>query len=631
MPWGMGVTSKSPAKASSIVAILLAVVLTLLAVPAWALGLGQLQVKSAPGQPLVAEIPIISGDPSELENLQARLASPETFRRVGLQPPGTEVRGLQFSVALDSRGNPVIRVTSVAPLQQPQLTFLLEVDWGEGRLVREYSALVDVPRTVAAPIQPVQAPTVAPSNTIVRAPTTVSNPPQSTAAPATPQAAAAPPPANAITPTAPAPRPATPVPAPTAPSIPGDYRVRTGDTLSQIAAGVGQDGHSLAQTMLALLRANPEAFIGDNINLVKAGAVLRMPRGEELSQYSKSEAATLVRTQIAQWRQMQAPQRQPDAVAQTEAGNAGNADNGNGNGNRNNKAAPGKTGARLEIVPPSSGDGKRAGTRSGIAAGGEGDMERQQLQQTKETLAARDAEVSELKSRVAELEKVQDQQQQLIQMKDSALAAAQQDLAKSNATQATTQQPEKAADGGTSLWLWGGLLLLVAALVAWLLMRGRRDDTPVRRRFDASGFGLPGPVHHRSPGIAPGDDDAKAVEERADEGTVLAGQAHGDASDVDTPASQPHDPQPHWTAAPTLVGTAPAWHAGDPMAGDAQHAEAGKPAQANDAESPARQIELARAYLDLGDDDAARALLLEALDGRDPGARETAARMLRDL
>ncbi len=154
----MGVTSKSSAKTSTVFTILLAVVLALLAVPAWALGLGQLKVKSAPGQPLVAEIPIISNDPSELENLQARLASPETFSRVGLQPPNSEVQGLQFSVALDGRGNPVIRVTSAAPLRQPQLTFLLEVDWGDGRLVREYSALVDVPRTVAAPVQPVQAP-----------------------------------------------------------------------------------------------------------------------------------------------------------------------------------------------------------------------------------------------------------------------------------------------------------------------------------------------------------------------------------------------------------------------------------------------------------------------------------------
>ncbi len=107
-------------KSSITCSLLLAVALTLLAAPAWALGLGQLQVKSRPGEPLLAEIPVISSDPSELENLQARLASPDTFRRVGLEPPGAEVTGLRFAVALDGRGNPVIRVTSAAPLQQSQ-------------------------------------------------------------------------------------------------------------------------------------------------------------------------------------------------------------------------------------------------------------------------------------------------------------------------------------------------------------------------------------------------------------------------------------------------------------------------------------------------------------------------------
>src|SRR3546814_1521940 len=106
---------------------------------------------------------IISSDPGELENLQARLASPETFARVGLEPPDSTVSGLQFTVALDPQGRPVIRVTSAEPINASLLTFLLEVDWGQGRLVREYSALLDAPETVAAPAQPpIQAPSAAP-------------------------------------------------------------------------------------------------------------------------------------------------------------------------------------------------------------------------------------------------------------------------------------------------------------------------------------------------------------------------------------------------------------------------------------------------------------------------------------
>ena len=117
---------------------------------AFALGLGQIVVKSRPGQPLLAEIPIISSDPEELQGLQAQLASPETFARVGLAPPTGLVADLDFSFDQDATGHPLIRVTTQQPVQQPELVFLLEVDWGSGRLVREYSALVDTPQSVAA-------------------------------------------------------------------------------------------------------------------------------------------------------------------------------------------------------------------------------------------------------------------------------------------------------------------------------------------------------------------------------------------------------------------------------------------------------------------------------------------------
>ena len=90
--------------------------LALVAGPAFALGLGQIEVKSQRDQPLLAEIPIISSDPAELENLQARLASPETFARIGLEPPQGVVSDLQFTVALDAQGRPVIRVTSAVPV-----------------------------------------------------------------------------------------------------------------------------------------------------------------------------------------------------------------------------------------------------------------------------------------------------------------------------------------------------------------------------------------------------------------------------------------------------------------------------------------------------------------------------------
>ncbi|MEO5628531.1 MAG: hypothetical protein ABIQ62_02035, partial [Thermomonas sp.] len=149
--------------------IIVVTFLLLVAGNALALGLGQIEVKSRINQPLLAEIPIVSTTPGELGALQVRLASPDTFRRVGLAPPQGIAADLQFSLGNDARGRPVIRVTTVAPVNQAVLNFLIEVDWGQGRLVREYSALIDAPRTASAPLQPaISAPVVAAPNMVQR-------------------------------------------------------------------------------------------------------------------------------------------------------------------------------------------------------------------------------------------------------------------------------------------------------------------------------------------------------------------------------------------------------------------------------------------------------------------------------
>lgn len=640
--------------------IALAGVLALVAGPAAALGLGQIQVKSRPGQPLLAEIPIISSDPAELQGLEVRLAPPETFARVGLQPPTGDVSGLRFEPALDARGRPVIRVTSAAPLRQPLLSFLVEVNSNGIRVVREVSALLDAPRTMAAPLQaPVQAPVVAPSNTVVRPlPAPIAAAPKPAVAVATPVAS----PAPAPPPVAPAPRsaaaiatvarpaaPPAPAPAVAAPNRYGP--VRRGQTLSQIAAQLDTaPGYTLDQTMLALLRSNPDAFIGDDINRLKQGAVLRVPQAGELSHYSASQAAAVVREQMANWRAARRALRQPAAVAAAAAASAP-ATNGN-------QPAPRVAAARLEIVPPSASNGRRAGTRSGIQAGGEGNMLRQQLQESKETLVARNAEVQELKSRVAELEKLQQQQQQLLTMKDSELAAAQLSLAQANrqaaqpaataqtqqpapaAATAQTQQPQQPAPAatehsdraGSMIWMWAGLALIAAALLGWWLTRRRPPAPTPLRGFDTAALAASIPV----PGMeSPADEDPDAPADAASDADTSFEPADSVASDAQPAVSE-------WS--PTAA--APTWHAGAALAGEGSQGEGalgegalgeGKRNQGERGEGepvaadPGQQLELARAYLDLGDDDAARELLRAVLDGRDPVARAEAARLMRDL
>jgi pilus assembly protein FimV len=256
-------------------------------------------------------------------------------------------------------------------------------------------------------------------------------------------------------------------------------------------------------------------------------------------------------------------------------------------------------------------------------------MLRQQLQETKETLAARDAEVNELKARVAELEKLQQQQQQLLTLKDSALATAQQTLAKSNAaaaaptppkpapstqavtpapvasTQAATTTPPQAQ--GSGFWMWGGLALLVAATIGWLLTRKRHASTAApKRSFDTEALAASIPV-------------ARSESDVADAGEGVGFNAEFMPDQLIAPRPMQ---APRTARVPVTEVAAPPWH------GDV-HAEAVTPAAT--LVSPNAQLALAQACLDRGDDDAARVLLLEVMDGRDPAARDVAARLLRDL
>jgi pilus assembly protein FimV len=674
--------------------LLLALALAV-ALPAFALGLGRIVVKSAPGQPLLAEIPVVAADPSELGNLQVRLASPETFRRVGLPAPDAATANLRFTVAVDGRGQPVIRVTSAAPLRQPLLTFLIEVDWGAGRLVREYSALLEAPSSMAAPAQPIQAPTVATPNTIVRtpepAPAAIAAPPPATA-PAAPAPAALPaapaeaaarpaePPATAgagndaevvaeplpepvpAPPPSPSPEPmaAAPVPAPAMPqpeapqpeaSAPtaeaarpstgaaaasavaaSAHTVLAGETLGAIAGGLDRGARSLDQMMLALLQTNPEAFIDGNINLIREGAVLRAPSDEALARYSNGEAAALVRQQVAQWRQAAAA-RMPAAAATIEGSAPAQAPAARADG-----AGRNTSGAHLQIVPPASGKG--AGTQSGAQAGGEGTMLRQEIQETRETVAARDAEVGELKTRVAELQNIQQQQQQLIAMKDSALAEARANLAKAQQQALQAPPPAKADSAGRDLvlWPWLVLALLVAAAGGWWWKRGggagRARPFPVPRKpapvapavrgepapapavpSFAAPASAPSPVASSGP-VAPATSTPAPVPPPVAPPPVAPPPiVTPPPAAAPTPASAPSPA--HWTAAPDLVGTMPP--------------ASPAPVRPDENASPARKVELARAYLDLGDESAARELLREAMEGRDPVAREIAARMLREI
>ncbi|MEA9763705.1 FimV/HubP family polar landmark protein [Xanthomonas campestris] len=639
-----------------------ALLLALCSGAAMALGLGDIRVLSKPGQPLVAEIPVISNEPGELDNARVALASPTIFARVGLERPQGLVSNLQFQFAQDARGRAVIRVTSTQAVDQPAINFLIEVEWGQGRLVREYSALIDAPNTAAAIAEPdIEAPRAGASNTIAREPVAASG-----ARPSRQDSAVE----------RPAARPAAAAPAPSA-SAAGDQlpAVRPGQTLSEIAAGVARSsGHSLDQTMLALLRTNPDAFINGNINRLKQGAVLRTPQQDALAEVGAAEAAALVREQATQWRQARAPMPQPAEAGTTPAASPAPAAA---------AAAGAAGGARLEIAPAVATDTNKAGTTSGTSGEGEGEMAaNEQLQQAKEDIATRDAELQELRTRVADLEKLKQQQQALITMKDTDLAAAQRRLA---------ETPAAPAQGGFPLWLIGGLVLIVAAVVAWLAAR-RRKPSPLpplpRRNFDfippgaaaaaaepdadaaatapserdvvqetefeqidlhenerAGGTQPPlSDVLRREPQLAEPVPHAAAPVVSSDDWRALRATPAAPSNDLaDARPAPAAEPAPEPAPAPVTAAYAPPSPATqqdsldfDPAppvpVADAPHAETFSAAAPREFASAGRdRLELAVAYMDLGDKDTARGLLLEVAATGDAATRAEAADLLDRL
>lgn len=670
-----------------------AAALLLAAGNSWALGLGQIQVKSKLNQPLLAEIPIISTTPGELAALKARLASPDTFRRVGLAPPSGAAADLQFSLGSNAKGQPIIRVTTLKPVEQSMVDFLIEVDWGNGRLVREYTALVGTPTTASAPVQAsVQLAQASASNQVQRpviaAPVAapVSEAPPTPAVPTAPAPPATPaaPPAPAAAPVIPditiAPLPASePAPRATAVAETQDAqqrRVKPGESLSKIANSLEvRKAFSLDQTMLALLQANPDAFSEGNINRLRSGSVLRVPSHEDVAGVSADEATQLVRQQAKQWMAQRRAVRQPEAEAATSAQPkaAENTKPAVAKAESAPRSATTSQGARLQIVPPSA-PGKATGNKSGTSAGGEGSMLQQELRQRDEDIAAKTAEIGELKERVAALEKLKSEQQQLIALKDTELASAQQRLAVANQAAApaktvapvatTAQPPEQTSKSSPLPYVWGGIGVVVLALLAWLLAGRKPAKKPVRRSvFDSDALAAsmkPAEAPPaQTPSFAQALDDAAAAEEPAVvEISAPAQPVVDNTIDLNTVPTTPSGvtmptwtsgwmkqdvartggEQPELSALATPTDETPAAEEAEPLPDAESNAapDAAPSAELKGDEAPAQatpeqRFKLAKAFLDMGDEFSAQQILLELLDDEDEAVGAEAARMLSKL
>ncbi|WP_461516395.1 FimV/HubP family polar landmark protein [Porticoccus sp.] len=346
----------------------------------FAVGLGELKLNSALNEPLDAEIQLLNvGELSELEMLVG-LGSQKDFDNAGVERPFS-LTDLRFEVDLSKLGNPVILVTSRKPLREPFVDFLVEVDWPTGRLLREYTVLLDLP---------VYA-TEKPSAKKIEAASSGSQP-------------------------ASQPRRQSPAPAATAavsaPSLAvGDdeYRVSGGDTVWAIAEKIRPQGASMAQTMAAIKQANPHAFINDNINLLKKGAVLRLPEGSDIAALS-DVSVDLTPSAVAS-NEAQAPML--DATPMTSV--TGSSDVA-GEG-RLKLAALG-----ADEALTSAAAGVDGGDAAGVdAAGSASDV----LTVAQEELDKTVRENTELKDRIAKLEEQLSTMNRLVEIQDDSLRGAQ--------------------------------------------------------------------------------------------------------------------------------------------------------------------------------------------------------------
>lgn len=348
-----------------------------------ALGLGEIELKSALNQPLDAEVELLSATGPELGELKVALASGQAFANAGIERT-LFLNKLQFSVGHNTAGTPVVRISSRDVVREPFLDFLLEMSWSKGRLVREYTVLVDPPVTMPG-----------------GAPAVVQAPGSATLATAS---------SGAVN-TVPADRVSHTARLPPLSVSSGEYGpTRHNDTLWSVAESVRPDtGVSIEQTMLGLLRANPEAFIDNNINNLKEGYVLRIPSREELTSISRAAAVRESRAQYAVWRAAHA-QTSPDAGAAADEQGATAV---------NPASVAGEP--SLQLVAPDASDAAVVGT-----PGGE-DLSTLQndLVMTNEALEEQRRQSEEMSSRLSMLEEQITNMQRLIQLKDNELARLQ--------------------------------------------------------------------------------------------------------------------------------------------------------------------------------------------------------------
>ncbi|MDT8320515.1 MAG: FimV/HubP family polar landmark protein [Xanthomonadales bacterium] len=531
--------------------------------PAWSLGLGAVTVESYLNQPLQVRIELLTNESDDLSTVTAQVASASDYELIGASRDAVPVP-IRFTVT-ESSGETYLLGSSRLPINDPVVRLIVEVNWANGRMLREYTLFLDPPAVTASPPPP-------------RIDT------RSSAQPAVPG------PQSATGPTA----------APTAQydPRPSEYGpVANGETLWAIARDWSQGTDlSINQAMIAIQRENPSAFLQDNINLLRRGAILRLPEVGEAQSISESAARREVSAQAEAFAQRTAapdptnpatplvseartavesplPERTAETGAATDEAETA--------GKPSASGEPAPLRDQLELVPPSETEDMDSVTGFEESPGeAEAPLEpqalREELSRTEEELfnqrqqnAYLEQQIAELESRLAEAEEGVAEDADMSSMEERLRAEREQAAAR--------EEAEKPWFSGLVIWLIA-LLVLAAGIVAWLFSR-RRSSLPaetVAVRNQESLRDLQGEA----------EDLLRTLDE---ERTEVTDGVPG----VPLPEAESEAPPP---AARPVV-------------------ETDEDAELLDEESadPEIQLDLARAYISMGDKEAARVILEEVL------------------
>lgn len=425
---------------SKLKTISIALCIALIPISVFAAGLGKLNVMSGLGEPLKADIELISVTPEELNSITAGIASQDAYATQGIEKPASH-NTIKVEVAKNSNGAPILKLKSAEPISEPYLDMLIQVDWSSGRLLREYTVLLDPPgytgevdssaKTAQAPVvsmtkqaNSTQHNTAAPEHRTQMSDSAAITSPSSTKK------------SNKRG------KKSKPVDVAgdsemdVTESTGQDYITHRGDSLAKIASEMKPAGISLEQMLIGLYQVNPNAFEGDNMNRLKVGQIIRQPSQETLSAISRGDAAKEIKVQTTNWNAyrnnlagMVAESKASEAEANTQS--AG----GKIKSAAEDKSAPTATGPK-DVVKLSAGESATKADSASVKA------LQDKIASLQEEATAREKSIQEAQDKTASLEKQIADMQKLLVMKNGAMADLQTQAQKQVGDKASAEVPK---------------------------------------------------------------------------------------------------------------------------------------------------------------------------------------------